>query len=109
GQAAVNTALMRPRKRFTMTIGGVTLFDVFPGATPGGQVPAPTFNQMDITNGPTPRLEILGIIGTSALRVRFSVDFVVPNCDTVSPGLGYLNLRFWIADDIDCKTWTTTR
>lgn len=108
GQGVVTAALMHPRKRFTMTIAGNKLFDIYPGATPAGTTPAPTLGQMDVHHGPTPKLEILQIIGDRSLRVRFSVEFVVPNC-TGSQSAGYLNMRFWVADDIDCSDWTTTR
>lgn len=109
GLSTATASLMHPRKRFTMTVAGATLFDIYPGATENNQAPAPDLGKMDVANGPTPKLEVLQINGDRSMRVRFSVEFVVPNCPGGSLAAGYLNLRFWVADDIDCKDWTTTR
>lgn len=97
-----------PRRRFLMTIGGQTLFDVLPGAVPAGGGPvAQNLNNMDCDNGPKPNVKVLSIIGEATARISFEIEVNVPAC--AGSGNGILNLRFWIADDIDCKTWLTTR
>jgi len=94
--------LMEPRKRFTMTIGGRTLFDVQPAHS---KLEGP-LNGRDVNNGPKPSVKVLKIIGDRSSRVQFSIELAIPNCG--STGAGYLNLRYWIADDID-GNWRTTR
>ena len=94
--------LMLPRQRFTMTIGGRTLFDVQPAHS---KLEGP-LNGRDVNNGPKPSVKVLKILGDRTARIRFSIELAIPNCG--SAGAGYLNLRYWIADDID-GNWRTTR
>jgi hypothetical protein len=100
--ANLTQRLLVPRKRFRMTVGGVTIFDVRP-ATAGANLP---LHSTDVNNGPKPSFKVLMLIGETSARVEFSVELAIPNCS--KPGQGYLNFRFWIADDIDAN-WYTTR
>lgn len=100
-------ALMTNRRRFVMTIGGSTLFDIRPGATVDGIVVAGG-QKSDINNGPRPSLKIEEIIGTRVARGTFTIELAVPSCDgysddTITP----INLRWWTADEVDANMYTT--
>lgn len=106
--------LQKNRRGFKMLIGGQPLYDVQPGAvepgTPAG-VATKFLNNMDLNHGPKPRVQVLSIKAGYSATIRFQVEFVVSICSG-SPGeahSGLVNFRFWIAEDIDCKSWLTTR
>lgn len=105
GTAQALKMLTTNRKRFTMSIGGETLFDVTPGATREG-VTVEGGATFDVNNGPRPKLQIQEIIGTKVARGTFTVELAVPSCDGYSDGL--MSLRWWTTDDVD-GNWMTTR
>lgn len=103
GTEAVLRRLTTSRRRFTMTIGGVSLFDIAPGATePDVSVSG---NIQDIDNGPRPTCKIDEINGIGVARGTFTVVFATPSCGTPQ---SVVNLRWWTSDDID-NNWYTTR
>lgn len=105
---AIADAMMQPRRAFLMVVDGVTFFDIRPGASDTSSVrPGVMMRQNDINNGPRPSLKILDIT-PGAMKVQFTIEFVVANCPN-SSGSGVLNLRFWIADDVDGDNWLTVR
>jgi len=102
------------RRPFLLTIGTSVVYDVRPGAVapnaPRGAVTA-DLEKMDIDNGPKPQVEILKITSGTSATIRFTIEFVVPNCGGgyAKNTTGLVNFHFWIAEDIDCRTWLTTR
>lgn len=101
---------LQPRQRFTMTNGDATWFDVYPSAVEDCN-PTIHVEHGDIMNGPRASCQILSVKGARSVKCRFRVEFVIPpNCPTqdYSP-FGILNVRWWVADQIDGKTWLTTR
>ncbi len=92
------------RRRFTMTIGGNTLFDVVPGAI--GENERVLQGQItDVNHGPRPSVKVEEIIGTQVVRGTFTVELAVPSCGTPA---GVVNLRWWTIDDVD-ENWYTVR
>ncbi len=106
GTAQALKMLTTNRKRFTMSIGGATLFDVVPGAGQDLSV-AQGGATFDVNNGPRPKLQIQEIIGTKVARGTFTVELAVPSCDGYSRDQP-LSLRWWTTDDVD-GNWMTTR
>ena len=103
GTESVLRLLNTNRRRFTMTIGGVTLFDVVPSATePNVTISG---NTQDIDNGPRPSCKIDEINGIGIARGTFTVVLAVPSCGTPTD---IVNLRWWTGDDVD-SNWYTTR
>lgn len=108
-------ALSKDRRKFELTMGRVALITVVPGAVePGiafGAV-AGTFHQRDLNNGPIPRVEVLKIVAGVSATIRFSLRWTIPNCGTPGgavTGDGLVNFRMWISENVDCKTWLTSR
>mgnify|MGYP001565120835 CR=1 FL=1 len=103
--------LTAPRRTFAMYVGGQVYLHCEPGATencnPGlaGTNPA----TVDIENGPRTAMRIIAILGEHAVKVQFKISYVIPICYNGNQFSGLLNLRFWLADDIDCSNWMTTR
>lgn len=111
--AAVQSALLTPRRQFRMWIGNSLLMDVRPAAVEFGNkttLVGVNLNHTDINHGPKPKLRVNKILGDQAMKVTFTVEMYVPNCDSSkrTPD-GVVNLRYWIGDDIDCTDWRTTR
>jgi hypothetical protein len=110
------TLLTKDRRPLRMTIGNLPLYEVYPGAvepgTPPGNITV-NLHQMDIEHGPRPSVQVLDIKAGYSATIRFRVSFTIPNCGVVRGGArstnGLINFRYWIAEDIDCKTWLTTR
>lgn len=114
GLNIVLAALTKDRRPFQMYIGTALLYDVRPGAAepnaPNGTVTA-DLDKMDIANGPEPSVQILSIKSGTSATIKFRIKFTVPNCGGGSArnDSGLVNFRFWIAEDIDCRTWLTRR
>lgn len=113
-------SLSKDRRRFTLTIGGRTVFTVGPGAVDiaanGAGVSSNQeriLDNMDLDNGPKVSVQVVKITGGVAAHIRFSINFLIPNCGSGSAGTsdpsGLVNFRFWIHEDINCRTWLTTR
>ena len=105
--------MVMPRQQFTMTVGAVKLFEVVPGeASRCEKVPGKAIS-IDISHGPTCEVSIMAIAGTSTAKCRFRFEFTIPICSSAEYGAreidDVLNFRYWIADDIDCRDWTTIR
>lgn len=106
--------LMQPRRRFQMYIGDVCVFDVWPGME---RIPSPLNtlplegHKIDVNNGPIPSVQVVSVISANSIRIKFSVTAHIPYVDT--PGAknpyGISSFRFWIAENINCDDWTTTR
>jgi len=115
GWSAILAKLMQPRREFVYTVAGSTLFSIKPGAirqgAPGGV--ATSMAGMDVNNGPLPSAKITGIVSGRVARVQFRIVCHVPLCDTGgssgSSNSGVINMRYWIAEDINGQDWTTTR
>lgn len=105
GIAPALKALTTHRRRFTMDIGGNTLFDIRPGAT-SGNVIVVGGKEFDVNSGPRPSLRIEEIIGVKVARGTFSVEFATPSCAGYSDGV--ISLRWWTSDEVDAN-WMTTR
>lgn len=113
GVASALKLLVVPRRRFTMEIGGNTLFDVQASVTAPSLgvaiVPGP---DTDMNNGPKPTLKIDTIAGTQVARGTFTVEMAIPlivdpsNRQATIDGVS--NLRFWMTDEMDVN-WFTTR
>lgn len=106
--------LSKDRRPFKMTIGQAIVFDVRPGASEPNAPGAITVNldAMDIDNGPKPSVEVLKITSGSSATIRFTIEFVTPNCGggTAVNNSGLVNFWFKTAEDIDCgRTWLTSR
>lgn len=117
---ALLAKLTKDRRPFSMRIGTSLLYAVKPGAAEYNAIQGtvtPDIGAMDLDNGPKPRVQILAIKGGYSATIRFQVEFVVLNCSglpisqsTSSSQLaGLVSFRFWIAEDIDCTTWLTSR
>lgn len=110
--SSVLQKLTKDRRRFTMKIGTSVLYDIVPGAA---EKNVPTtiskFFQRDLDNGPKPHVTVVKIISGASATIQFQIEFVIPNCggDKTENNSGLINLRFWIVEDIDCRTWLTTR
>ena len=104
--------LQKNRRGFTMLVGGLPLYHVQPGAvepgTPAG-VATNALNNMDLNHGPKPRVQVLSLKGGYSATIRFQVEFVVSICGNPGQHSGLVNFRFWIGEDIDCRSWLTTR
>jgi len=113
GLRVIIDKLMVPRKTFVMSIGGQNLYYIMPSGTePGYCNPNPIANdywKMDIENGPWSSIQVLAVRGKTTAKCRFTFTFVTPICGNPQNLNDVLNLRYWIADDIDCSTWLTTR
>jgi hypothetical protein len=73
--------------------------------------PTPTgtgLNQ-DIAHGPKCSYQVMGIKGGQTAKCRFTFEFTTPLCENPALIKDFLHLRYWIADDIDCTAWLTTR
>lgn len=124
----VYEALLQPRRPFVMTIGGKTMFSIWPSATRGTGLnagsrnnppvaPAPIEHpgyKADVDNGPRPSCRILRIIGTKTLYVSFRVDAAVILCDDASANThfaeaGIINFRWSTTEDISGDDFRTTR
>ncbi|MBE41887.1 MAG: hypothetical protein CL480_11380 [Acidobacteria bacterium] len=114
GYNQVIERLMQPRRHFEMTVGDGVLFDVAAGHTrPGihsqgaGRLPQ---NQLDVNHGPVTTVKVLDIVSAQSMRIQFGITMCLPYCSEPGqqPG-GVISFRFWIAEDIDCADWTTTR
>jgi len=106
--------LLVARRPFRMMIGNSPVYDIRPGAAarnaPPGTVTA-DLDHMDIEHGPKPRLQIMAIRSGNSATIQFSVEFIVPICGggNAKNNTGLVNFRFWIVEDIDCRTWLTSR
>jgi hypothetical protein len=111
--ASVIQKLTKDCRPFKMQLGNSILYNIMPGAIePGFPNPPPITGQLiDVDNGPRPQVEVLQIISGVSAKIRFQVRFVITNCD----GAGALNrnglllFRFWIAENVNCQNWLTTR
>lgn len=107
--------LSKDRRRFTLTIGGRTVFTVGPGAIEPNAVSnnrETILDRMDISNGPTVQVTVVNVTAGVSAYIRFTINFVIPNCGGPEGGgdpSGIVNFRFWINEDVDCRTWLTTR
>lgn len=102
---------LQPRQRFTMINGDATWFDVYPSTVENCN-PEQNKEQGDIEHGPRSACQILSVKGSRAVKCRFRVDFTIPpKCEGLPgyPFAGVLHLRWWVADNVDGKTWLTTR
>lgn len=113
---------LRPRQEFQMKINDELLFDIFPDAAAacgeasgrrldGGDTPLGTIKKYDIANGPRTKCQVLAIKGAYSAKCRFTVEFTTPmQCgDDGTVIKDILNVRWTVADDIDCKAWLTRR
>jgi hypothetical protein len=105
--------LSKDRRRFTLKIGGTTIFSVAPGAAEPGVSPATLgqhLGEMDINNGPEVSVQVVKITAGVAAHIRFTVTFTVANCgnDKLGSG-GLINFRFWVHEGIDCRTFLSNR
>lgn len=105
--------LTKDRRPLKIEIGGSTIIDIRPGAAepnaPAGTITA-NLAEMDIEHGPKPHIEIRKIISGYSATIAFRFEVVIPNCgNDQGSGSGLINFRFWVGDDIDCKTWLTRR
>jgi len=114
---------LQPRHNFEMTINDEVLFSISPDATAtcgepsgkrdsdGGMTTLGAIESYDISHGPRTKCQILAIKGTRSAKCRFTVEFVtLMRCGTDPVGIGdILNMRWVVADDIDCKNWLTRR
>ncbi len=114
GLDALFKALSKDRRKFILTMGGQTIITVAPGAIePTGPASQRTPNllQMDIANGPQVQLQVTKITAGVSATIRFTINYMIVNCgDHASQNTnGLLNLRFWIAENIDMSTGLTSR
>jgi hypothetical protein len=102
--------LLVPRRSFKLWIGNEVVFDILPGEVEGCtfQTTATDDQKMDIALGPRCGVQVLNIAGMSSAKCRLRFEFTTPlKC---SGDIGdILNLRYWMAEDVDCKTWMTSR
>lgn len=102
----IRADLLEPRRNLLMTVGGDTLLYV---AAAGVQPQAGLEAWMDANNGPKPRqCEVTEIVGTNLLKIEYTIEACVLECNRNSNAFGVLSNRFSIADDID-EDWYTTR
>lgn len=108
------SSLTKDRRGFQMYVGSSLLYDVRPGAAepnaPNGTVTA-DLDKMDINNGPTPSVTINKLVSGYSATIQFKIEFTTPNCGGgyAKNNTGLVNFRFWIGEDIDCRTWLTSR
>jgi len=101
-----------PRKRFTMSIGGSIIYDIFPTGTEGpacNSTPPAIGFYTDIDNGPWADVKVLAIHGQTTAKCRFTFRFMTRICENPYNLRDVVNLRYWIAENIDCSSWLTTR
>ncbi len=106
--------LSKDRRRFTYSMGGMTILSIAPGAAEPG-VPAAqiesNLDKMDIGNGPHVQVQVVKVTAGISAHVRFTISAVFPNCGVPGSvtGAGLVNFRFWVHEDIDARTWLTSR
>ncbi len=111
GVNSVIDDLLQPRRPFSMLINGLPMFDVVPGMVrPGLSAAQAPLNRTDCNHGPITTVRFLEVVSGNTMRIEFTCTMHLPYCDQTgqSPG-GIISFRFWIAEDIDCTTWTTRR
>lgn len=110
--------LNQPRRRFEMWIGDRCVMGCVAGhervvGNPNVNDRLPIENT-DCNHGPLPSLTVLSVVSAYTLRVRFNVTLHIPWCDMhyisqPDKANGLISFRFWIAENINCDDWTTTR
>ena len=109
----VSKLLLAPRRRFQMSIGNYVMFDVLPSCAPPspcGATPYSIKSESDIHHGPRASMQVLAVKGDRAAKCKFHFEFVRQLCnDDVQGVRDLLNMRYWIIDDVDGKTWQTRR
>lgn len=103
-----------PRQAFWMWIGGVPFMfvrgastaecDTWYDADEAGDGAVP-----EIAHGPRVTAKILSVQGVNAVKCEFHFEMTVPIRCYNGAYENILSLRWWIADDVDCSDWTTTR
>jgi hypothetical protein len=109
-------ALSKDRRRFTLSIGGNNVIDIWPGAseiTIAGD-PVRNVDVHDVSNGPQVRVQVVKIVGGVAAHIRFTLTATIPNCGSTQNASqlsldGLRNFRFWINEYVDGRTFLTTR
>jgi hypothetical protein len=107
--------LSKDRRPFRYLIGGIPMYDIRPGnVEPGTPTTAVTaqLDRMDISHGPKCSVTVLKVVSGYSATIRFRVEFTVPNLDGKSnrsslSQAGLLNLRYWVAEDLDSKMMTS--
>lgn len=110
----VTRLLSMPRRDFLYKIDDYSLYDIRPAESAvfrgGTGVP---FTNLDLDNGPRPELQVLKVINSNSAWVRLTVHFSMAICDDDDVGegdpAGITNISWSVVDDIDCRTWLTTR
>jgi hypothetical protein len=105
--------LTKDRCQFTMKIGGSVLYNVRPGAREPAFANAGVDSSalIDIDNGPKTHVTVTKITAGYSAHIRFQIEFLITNCGGAGTinSTGLINFRFWVGDDVDCRTWLTTR
>lgn len=113
GLRAMCDAFLMPRKRFTMTIGNQTQFDVRPWATDKCDTTQSTHDawiDVDIQNGPRTTMRILAVQGTHAVKAELSIEFVKAIKCPSNALKDFVNCRWVVDEDIDPPAgWIRTR
>lgn len=114
GIAEMVRRLSLPRRRFVMQNGNDTWYDIVPSEKePGTCNPTQMFPndvlRNDIEFGPSCNVSVVSVSGTRSARCKFRFVFTTAICGNASDISNVLNLRYWTADDIDCRSFLTTR
>jgi hypothetical protein len=112
GLTALFRELSMPRKPFIMSINDEDVFNILPTAVEPNncnRTPVGSGLNQDIAHGPRCTYRVIGIQGQHTARCQFVFEFTTPICDNNEEIRDFLNLRYWIADDVDCTTWLTKR
>lgn len=101
-EAAVRQKLLEPRKEFVMRVGGTVLLQA-------DHAPNNLSATGDVNNGPKPLgCNVKHIIGAAALRVEFSIEVCLVDCESLQNSLGVLSNRWQMVDSYD-DGWHATR
>jgi len=100
------------RKPFQYYLGDNPVWSVWPVEAFNSRTPKSVDWLMDIADGPVVESTVMNTASDQAMRVRLIIKFTYCPCHpqiqraNLSP---ILSLRWWMADDIDTRTWLTRR
>jgi hypothetical protein len=103
-----------PRQELIIMFGADVLFHVLPGGAAKCAEPQPSTGQsyisiQDISNGPRTTCQVIAVRGAKAAKCRFTVEFMLPSSCGPDVRHDILNIRWRVADDIECQSWLTRR